>query len=842
MKFTALLLMAICLRAAAPEGIPRELARQRAQRISNLHYHLHFDLALHAESTNGHETLTFQLSDTGPLLLDFRQGVVHSLRINGAAGSTAIDNGHLLLPEPALLHGTNRLEIDFTAPIGATGKPFTRYQDKDDGSEYIYTLFVPMDASMAFPCFDQPDLKGRFTLELNHPAEWQVISNVALGQETEPISTYLFAFAAGPFEKVHHTANLPDVYVRKSQLARAQDEVVQIQQVTAFGMIYLSRYFAQPFPFPKYDMVLIPGFPFGGMEHAGATFLNEDAMLFRTAPTESDRFSRNITVLHELTHQWFGDFTTMRWFDDLWLKEGFAQYMAYHAMAELSPEINTWARFYQQIKPAAYGIDITLGTTPVYQDIPNLKDAKSAYGAIVYSKAPGLLRQLEYLLGPDKFRDGLRLYLAAHKYGNADWSSLVLAFEQASGTSLTTWADAWIHHRSMPLVTTTWTCANSKLQSLTLHQHDVIGGNFLWPIATQVMLGYSNSQPVELRAQFSDASAVVAAAGNACPDYVFANHDDHAYGLFLLDSKSRNAVIPNMHYQKDLFTRTLLWGALFDSMHFAELNPRSYVEAALGELPSEPDEYLVRSVAGRTVSALHDYLSAPDLNQSFESLAFQRMKNASSQGQRIIWFRAFVSAAQSAGSLEELKRLLRGDLQLPGVEFRPLDRWRMITALLSQSDAEALTVFETEKEKDSSGIGQKYAYTSLAARPVASTKNFYFDDYMHNPARPEDWVQDSLAAFNEWNQSEVTLPYLRLALGALPQIKQQRKIFFLMAWLNAFIGGQSSGEASDEVHSWLASASIDSDLRLKVLQVVDDLDRTVSIRAKFMTSSRSGHP
>ena len=176
-------------------------------------------------------------------------------------------------------------------------------------------------------------------------------------------------------------------------------------------MAWLSDYFQQPFPFPKYDLVLIPGFPFGGMEHAGATFLNENGVLFRSAPTANDRFTRDTLVLHELTHQWFGDLVTMRWFDDLWLKEGFAQYMAYRALADLDPAAQPWKHLYEDIKPLAYGIDETEGTTPIFQDIPNLKDAKSAYGAIVYQKAPSILKQLAFRLGDEAFRDGLRMYL-----------------------------------------------------------------------------------------------------------------------------------------------------------------------------------------------------------------------------------------------------------------------------------------------------------------------------------------------------------------------------------------------------------------------------------------------
>jgi aminopeptidase N len=382
--------------AEIPDGIPRALAQERAARVSDLHYELSYQLEAHAPTTAATEKVRFQLTDAStPLLLDFRDGSVFELRLNGTSLPVEMQHGHLVLPVASLHAGENIVEAKFTANIGAAGKAITRFEDHDDGSEYLYTLFVPMDASMAFPCFDQPDLKGRFKLTITAPPTWSVISNTAstgavsslaattFFAETEPIPTYLFAFAAGPFVNVHPQPGMPNVWVRASKAKAAETEVPAVQTTAAQGIRYLSDYFAQPFPFPKYEMVLIPGFAYGGMEHAGCTFLREESVLFRTAPTANNRFGREVLVLHELTHQWFGDFTTMRWFDDLWLKEGFAQYMAYKALAELRPSEPVWQRFYQSIKPAAYGIDETQGTTPIYQEIPNLNSAKSAYGAIV---------------------------------------------------------------------------------------------------------------------------------------------------------------------------------------------------------------------------------------------------------------------------------------------------------------------------------------------------------------------------------------------------------------------------------------------------------------------------
>jgi aminopeptidase N len=759
-----------------------------------------------------------------------------------------IENGHIVLPATALRIGENVLSLKFDAAVGPSGKAITRYEDKDDGAEYFYTLFVPMDASAAFPCFDQPDLKGRFTLTVASSVRGTVIANAKPGalldgnrqqfRETEPISTYLFAFAVGPFQPVHHVFGLPDVYVRRSQLSRAQTEIPAVQEIAADGIKFFSQYFAQPFPFPKYDMLLIPGFPFGGMEHAGATFLNEDGVLFRSAPTEDDRFGRMTLVLHELAHQWFGDLTTMKWFDDLWLKEGFAQYMAYRALADLKPEQNVWAHFYQQIKPAAYGIDVTAGTTPIYQSIANLKDAKSAYGAIVYSKAPALLKQLAYLIGDDHFRDGLRLYLHDHLYGNAQWGDLVYSLERASGQNLKPWASDWITRRSMPEIRTQWECnSQGKLANLALTQHNVLGEKGTWPLATQVLLGYKDAPAVRIRAALDTQSATVpTAVGKACPVYVFANEGDYAYGLFLLDDKSRDYIRQHIGQVTDVFERTLLWGSLWDAVRAAEMSPTDYLAATLRELPKETNETLVRSLGARSAAALHDYLGETAQQQwapRFETLAADKMLRSPDKGLRILWFRTLLSLATTETAIKPIEQLLKGELTIPDVELRSLDRWRMVSTLLALNAPNADALYSAESKRDTTGIGPKYTYVAGAAKPDAATKQHYFNDYMNNVARQEDWVQASLGDFNSWNASALTAPYLMLSLEALPSIKQNRKIFFTLAWLNAFIGGQHSPESDDLVHTWLATAEIDADLKLKVLQVVDDLDRTVKIRAKY---------
>ncbi len=850
----ALLAVPACAQRSDPEpGVSHALAIARAAQLSEIRYDLEFNVRQHAERIDGTESLAFTSTKAGDLAIDYRDGEVSAVGVNEQPIATKLINGHILVPVRV---GRNLVSIRFASKAAPAGKAITRYSDKDDGKEYFYTLFVPMDASMAFPCFDQPDLKARFRLSVDHPAGWTVIANTGPGEdtsggldarvtfpETQPISTYLFAFAVGPWARIPgKTQAEPAVFVRQSQLARAQQEAPEVQQMAARGIAYLSSYFQQPFPFPKYDLVLIPGFPFGGMEHAGETFLNEDGVLFRSTPTASDYFHRDILVLHETTHQWFGDLVTMRWFDDLWLKEGFAQYMAYKAMAALEPETNPWKHFYEDIKPLAYAIDETQGTTPIYQNIPNLIDAKSAYGAIVYQKAPAVLKQLNYFLGEENFRDGLRLYLKQHAYANAQWADLVGAFESASDINkqhkdVQTWAKAWILQRGMPQVTVDWSCSEGHLGSFALSQHDVLGAGAEWPIVNEVRFT-SGAKSYTRRFEWDTSRVTLDDPQLPCPDYVFANSGDEAYGRFLLDSQSEQAVTADLLADKatDPLLHSQLWGALWENVRVAQSPPRAYAELALRTLPEEADESLNRIQGGRVATALHEYLgrqSRQAVLAPAEQVIADRMLHAPDAGLRIVNFRTFTSIAETPAALRQLKDILTGDVKVPGLKLKPLDRWSLVGHLLQMNDPDAAAVLAHEQATDKSGESQRYNYAFQAGIPTAANKAKYFDQYLKDKTIQEDWLTQSLRPFNAWNQTALTEPYLTRALNELPEIKLHRKIFFLGAWLGAFIDGQNSQQAQTAVHAWLATNSIDPDLRLKVLEVSDALDRTVRIRQRF---------
>jgi aminopeptidase N len=846
-------------------GVPIELATFRASHYSNLEYDIKFKLAPGAAFMEGAEEIRVSLDNpSDDLILDWRvqsveaetQSNFRSLEVNGKAVTGARHvNDHIIIPAGYLRTGGNGIRVAFQAPVSTSGSAVTRYLDREDGSEYVYTLFVPSDASSTFPCFDQPDLKARFKLNLSVASGWTAVSNTmpegvsdASGTglrewrfaQTERISTYLFAFAAGPFAQLSDASSSlhTRMFVRHSRLERAKKEAAEVFRITREGLDYYINYFAFRYPFPKYDLVVIPEFAYGGMEHAGATFLNEDGIIFPTEPTANNFLSRAQLILHETAHQWFGDLVTMRWFDDLWLKEGFATFMATKASETVMPQYAAWKAFYLHTKPAAYVTDGTKGTTPIWQEIPNLSAAKSAYGNIVYNKAPSMLHQAEFYLGSGKFQAAIQMFVRAHAYSNARWGDLVADFERASGQKLDQWADAWVKHRGMPAVHVDWAVdARGNLSRLTLSQSDVLDEGGVWPMRLKVLLAYDQSKPVVLTIVLNSKSLEVAeAVGMPAPVYVFANYEDYGYGRFLLDAKSRPAVIQRLGAVKDDFLRALLWGSLWDSVRETELAPSDYLGLGIKLVADEPDEVAAQSILGHQGTAFARLLSVKQQQQigpALEQLLYGQMMGSPAKGLRITYFQAFRSIATTEDGRKKLKELFSGAAMIPDVPLRSLDRFDIVTHLLSEGDKDGPEMLAAATKADSSDNGRRYSYAAAAARADAGTKKQYFDTYVTNHEIPESWVAASLGPFNSIEQADLTFPYLAPALTALPQMKRTRKIFFVNGWLGTFIGGQCSQGARDVVENFLGRQQVDKDLRLKILEAKDGLDRCVRIRAKY---------
>jgi aminopeptidase N len=866
-------------------GVSRDLAQWRAKNYRDVRYALVIGVTAGATKLVGTETIEVTLPRAVPdLVLDWRPsgGSAHvgQLRVNGKPAKARLEQDHLILAARLLRRGRNRVTLSFESPIALSGSAVTRYVDREDGSEYVYTLFVPSDASSAFPCFDQPDLKARFSLELVLPRAWTAIGNAPITATedvsnglhrfrfaaTRPISTYLFAFAAGPFAEVKVPASPESpsagktaraqraakgrprspavgkavetrLFVRKSQLARARTEAPELLRLNRESVRWFERYFASRFPFPKYDLVLVPEFAYGGMEHAGATFLREDAVLFPSAPNETDILARAQLLFHETSHQWFGDSVTMKWFDDLWLKEGFANFMAAKAAEALLPAHSVWNAFHA-LKTAAYRTDVTQGTTPIYRPLSNLSAAKSAYGNIVYAKAPAVLRQAEFYVGATVFRRAVRQLVKQHAYGSADWNDLVAALERASGRKLKGWAQAWVKRRGMPEVRLAWdTDRDGRPKNVVLEQHNVLNEGGTWPMKLKVFALPESGLPRSADAFLRGESARVPAIdGMPEIEFAFPNSGDYGYGRFLLDPASREAVLARPEIVPGDLLRALVFASLWESVRDAEIAPLAYLDFVVRVAPIEGDPVTLAALLQRAQVAFLHYASDAQrdaLAPRFEQLLAEGMLRADTPGRRITFLRTFTASAWSESGRSRLKSLLANTLEIPEVKLSSRDRFRAIARLLALDDPEAKQLLAAQIAADSGDDGRRYAFAAAAAERSAEAKRVYFERFFNEKGLPESWIDAALGSFNAVEHAELTQPFLDLALAALPEFKRTRKIFFVNNWLAAFIGGQVDVGALEQVESFARQPELEPDLKLQLLEAMDGLARTVKIRARF---------
>ncbi|HEX2094142.1 MAG TPA: M1 family aminopeptidase, partial [Longimicrobiaceae bacterium] len=787
-------------------GISLELARHRARTLSDVRYELSLDVT-RADTARGVVAIRFaRAADAGDLVVDFRGTALDSVSANGRpVDDFAWDAGHVRLPARHLRPGPNTVGFRFASRIAAAGASVIRFTDPADSARYLYTLLVPADANQLFPAFDQPDLKGRFTVSILAPAQWRVLANGRTAErapepggvrwrfaETEPISTYLAAFAAGPWERWE---SAPEgrrpvaLYARRSRAREVDADT--LMRINRDALEWLERYFGVPYPFAKFELLLAPAFPFGGMEHVGAIFYNESAFVFREPPTLNERLGRKATIYHEVAHQWFGDLVTMRWFDDLWLKEGFSTYMAARMQEELDPGSEAWKTFHLRNKPLAYGVDVTEGTTPVWQELPNLDLAKSNYGPIVYNKAPSILKQLEFLVGEEAFREGLTIFLRRHAYGNATWEELLRALEESSGSSLRAFGEHYILRAGMPVVEPVLAEEEGRIRRLVLAQRPVRalpgdrGG--WWPGRVRVRLGYRDRPDVVLPVAFSgDSTVVPGAEGLPAPDWIWANDGDYGYGLFLLDPRSTRYLLSHVGEVEDGLLRAMLWGALWDEVREARLAPAEYLRLTLRELPRERDEQIAGMLLSRGATALTRYLpeaEAAPLFPAWERMLLARAEDASlPYGLRKAALDALFAVARTPETRAVLKDFLAGRRRFNGEPLREPSRWAIVQQLLSLGDPEAGALLATETRRDSTPEAARRAFVAGAAVPDSAVKAGYFERYLRDPTLNEEWVTASLGAFNDPAHARLTLPYLRRALGDLVWIRDNRRIFFLPSW------------------------------------------------------------
>jgi aminopeptidase N len=854
-------LMTLAQTSNPAPGISLEMADARASRISNLRYDLQLTVPREmAEPLAGMNTLTFDLATAAdPLVIDFAPSRDHVSAVSANGRDTAFDwvNGHIVIPAAALRAGRNEITIRFRAGDA----PLNR------NSDFLYALFVPARAHLAIPCFDQPNLKARWSLTLVVPSEWHAVSNGAeIGRaevsapsaaaaaaapisratevrfaETEPLSTYLFSFVVGAFqvETAERDGREFRMFHRETDAAKVARNRDAVFDLHARALAYMEQYTGIPYAFGKFDFVLIPAFQFGGMEHAGKILYNASGLLLEESATQNQHLGRASVIAHETAHMWFGDLVTMRWFNDVWMKEVFANFMAAKIVNPSFPEVNHDLRFLLSHYPAAYAVDRTPGANAIRQHLDNLNEAGSLYGAIIYQKAPIIMRHLESLMGEDVFRDGLREYLKSYAFGNATWADLIRMLDARTSTDLARWSHAWVEEARRPAITTVLDVQDGRIARLAFRQQDPAQKDRLWPQEVRALLGYRDTV-VPITVMLDAASVDVPdAVALPAPLYVLPNAGGWTYGGFTLDRTSRDYLTRALPDLPDPLTRGSAWVTMWDALLDHAIAPAAFVDLAIRAVSQETDEQLTQRVLGYLDNAWWRFLSTDERQArivTLERTLRDGLAAAPSASQKASWFGALRNMAVTADTVTWLRRIWEQKEQVPGLPLaetdyttlalelavREVDGWREILA----------TQLARIENPDRKG---RFAFVMPALSADASERDRWFLSLADvDNRRREPWVLEGLSYLHHPLRADSSAKYVRTSLDMLWEIQKTGDIFFPTRWMNATLSGHNTAMVAQTVRDALAQLPPDYPVRLRqiILQAADDLFRAAEATAR----------
>ncbi len=832
-------------------GVSQTLAKDRKQTLSQLSYALKFDIpAQKNQPIPASEIITFnwQKNNT-PLQLDFKEEPTHiqSISINETSIPLIFEREHLLISTAFLKAGINRISIQFTAGNLSLNR----------NDEYLYTLLVPDRARTVFPCFDQPDLKATFQVSLIIPAQWQAITNAPVRdssivgerktvnfQPSDLIPTYLFSFVAGKFTSVTRImpgASTPGVNApgRSMTLLHRETDTTKIRlsldpifTYHADAIRFMEDYTQIPFPFQKFDFAAIPDFQYGGMEHVGAIDYKASALFLDNGATRDQRLSRTHVIAHETAHMWFGDMVTMRWFEDVWLKEVFANFMADKVMEVASPDANYDLQFVVDHFPAAYAVDRTHGANPIGQPLVNLQEAGSLYGGIIYHKAPIMMRQLERLMGKTALRDGLREYLKKYTFSNASWTDLIAILDAHTPADLLAWNNVWVKETGRPVFTYQLDKKDDKISRFTISQRGEDGTERLWPQGFEVALVYPD-RVEELTVNMNQAQVnLTEAVGKAVPLFVVFNSSGQGYGLFPVDT----AMVPQLATVKNPVTRAAAYINLYETMLTGQTSPVLLGNVYKNLLTRETEELNVRLLTTELSDIIWDFTrpeNRPALAASVEQVAWQAMeqgasKSASSQtsaqkGIRKLLFRLYQSIALSRDAQDRLYTIWKEQKAPDGVTLTE-DDYTSLALALAVRDYPVEGILQTQLTHIKNPDRQKrLQFMMPALSSKVAERNAFFASLASEANREhEAWVTAALGYLHHPLRAGMSVSYLPKSLELLEEIQRTGDIFFPESWLRSTLSGYQTPDVAKLVRTFLTNhPTYNARLRAKLLQAAD---------------------
>lgn len=787
----------LCLSAMAEEaGVSWRLAHQRAQALDSVSYQLTFNIpGSQLLPVNGTAIIQFVVREHADVVLDFTGELDERCEVNGRIRGLDYADEHITIPKRLLRPGLNEVKINFTSQ----DKALNRHDD------YMYTLFVPANARTVFPCFDQPDLKALFNIQLNVPQGWTVMTSAT----DKPLPTYLCSFVAGKFsEKTATVDGRPIRVLYRESDPQKVSQLPRVMEMAAKSIAWMEKYTGIPYPFNSYGLAILPGYQFGGMEHPGAIQLSDRSIFLGRKPSEEEQLSRLALIAHETAHLWFGDMVTMKWFDDVWTKEVFANFLADKVVREQFPGVNHDLNFLRSYQERAIDTDRTQGTHPIKQRLDNLNQAGLLYGNIIYGKAPVVMRKLETLIGADQLRSGLKRYLNYYAYKNATWDDLMAILDEENPDArVRQFSNVWVKQKGMPTIHTDY--INGKL---IISQADPYGRGINWRQRVVIMLGYdldgSRMQAVELTRPIVEISLPKK------PDFIIPNYDGMGYGRFTLSDEYMQLLPKRLIATSTDLNRYAIAQTLFENYLMKRLKP-AYFGEMYRQLAKETNPLIISALGQQMLRVA--LTEQPKGRHALEVCMLDAVKQNKQPACRQTILRLLGSHATSTEVVNHVYRLWQNHSD---PLFDERDYTNMAYHLAIQKPQQWRDIINRQRARlKSKDQRLEFDYVSRACTPSATEQRSLFQQLLDPENRKvEPWTVKMLSLLCCAEREVQSRDYIWSGLKALQDIQQTGDIFFTGYWLNALLGEHRSGEARLKVSDFLESRpDYPENLRNKIL-------------------------
>ena len=818
-------------------NLNRSEVAERSRTIDVTGYRVELDLRSAADSAgNTFSTVTTidLTSSAESTWLDFIGAAVDSVEVDGASIPVEYDGSRIVVRG---LGGSNVVRVAAHGHYSRSGEGLHRFVDDADDQTYLYTQYEPADARRVFACFEQPDLKAPFTFEVTAPDGWEVLSNQPATQTlsvdgaqrvtfapTLPISTYITAIAAGPYHRVASSWSRGELTVELGALCRASLaphlDADNVFDITRQGLDFYAEHFDYPYPFGKYDQIFVPEYNLGAMENPGLVTFTE-AYVFRGTATDEQHQRRANTILHEMAHMWFGDLVTMVWWDDLWLKESFADFMGSLVSAEATRFTDAWVAFAVKRKAWAYLQDQLPTTHPIVADIVDLEAAKLNFDGITYAKGASVLKQLVAFVGRDAFFEAARRYFKAHAFGNTTLVDLLDVLAETSGRDVREWARIWLQTTGV----STLSLDGTDLVQTDPRPHRLAVGIYDYNESGDLV----RTERVELDITESRTSVDLPPGA-----LTLLNDEDLTYAKVRLDAESLSTVEASLDRVSDPLARGVIWSSLWNSVRDAQLSVFRYLDMVERFAPAETDLAILSAILTDAQYAVLHYVPKslrPNVSAGWLETTWKALFEAEPEsGRQLAWARALsAAAAVNDARAGELRSILDGTCPGPvGLALDPDLRWALWIALSATGHA-SVSDFDGELSKDSTSAGRTAYVRAAASIPDAETKAAAWASATTDASLSNDRLDATIAGFRSGTDPSLIEGYAVEYFSSLGKWWSERSIEIARRLVNGLF---PAAEDTSAVDSWIqANAEAPASLRRLVLERRDHLARDLRAQA-----------